>query len=643
MIPREKIAEIMDATNIEEVVSEFVTLKRRGVNLLGLCPFHNEKTPSFTVSPAKGIFKCFGCGVSGNSVSFIMQHEHYSYPEALKYLASKYNIEVEEKEETAEEIQAKSDQESLYAITNFAQKHFEQNLWETQEGKNIGYAYFKERGYTNETIKHFQLGYSLKQWDGFTAQAQKAGYKKQYLEESGLSIYKTHQSYDRFRNRVTFPIHNVTGRVIGFGARILVKDKTKPKYLNSPESLIYNKRNTLYGIYFAKSEIVRENKCYLVEGYTDVISLYQAGIKNVVASSGTSLTENQIKLIKRYSNNITILYDGDNAGIKASFRGIDMILEQGMNVRVVLFEDGEDPDSFALSHTDSEISTYINENEKDFLQFKSSLLINETLNDPIKKGEAIEDISNSISLIPNMLIRDEYIKSTWESLGIDQQKLSYRVAVLRKKRQSKNTPQTPNEITTNPTVTSNVQQKITTTKSLDEDHMIRALVLYGRYLMDYQTEDENKISVSVAELIINEILYLNYEFKDITNQLIFDKCREMIEKGHIPNEDDFLASENQKIQEKTIHFVSEKYDLSKKWEEMLGMPVKTESDQYKLLVNDLIWNIKLKLLKEKLLDIENQLKDNHSENIEDLLIQYQKLKTDYSEINKTRGRIISDN
>ncbi len=429
MIPREKIAEIMDATNIEEVVSEFVTLKRRGVNLLGLCPFHNEKTPSFTVSPAKGIFKCFGCGVSGNSVSFIMQHEHYSYPEALKYLASKYNIEVEEKEETAEEIQAKSDQESLYAITNFAQKHFEQNLWETQEGKNIGYAYFKERGYTNETIKHFQLGYSLKQWDGFTAQAQKAGYKKQYLEESGLSIYKTHQSYDRFRNRVTFPIHNVTGRVIGFGARILVKDKTKPKYLNSPESLIYNKRNTLYGIYFAKSEIVRENKCYLVEGYTDVISLYQAGIKNVVASSGTSLTENQIKLIKRYSNNITILYDGDNAGIKASFRGIDMILEQGMNVRVVLFEDGEDPDSFALSHTDSEISTYINENEKDFLQFKSSLLINETLNDPIKKGEAIEDISNSISLIPNMLIRDEYIKSTWESLGIDQQKLSYRVAL----------------------------------------------------------------------------------------------------------------------------------------------------------------------------------------------------------------------
>ena len=351
MIPKSTIDEIFDAAIIEDVVGEFVALKKRGVNYLGNCPFHNEKSPSFTVSPAKGIYKCFGCGKAGNSINFIMEHEHYSYPEALKYLANKYNIEVEEEEQTDEQKLAANEKESLFVVSNYASKYFKDQMHNSQAGKAIGLSYFKERGFREDIVEKFELGYSPDEWSAFTDAALKDGHSIEFLEKSGLTIVKEDKKFDRFKGRVMFPIHNLSGRVLGFGGRILKTDAKAAKYLNSPESEIYHKSKVLYGIYFAKKEIIQQDNCYLVEGYTDVISLHQSGVENVVSSSGTSLTEGQIRLIKRFTENITILYDGDAAGLKASFRGIDMILQEGMNVRVVLFPDGEDPDSYAKNHS----------------------------------------------------------------------------------------------------------------------------------------------------------------------------------------------------------------------------------------------------------------------------------------------------
>ena len=345
MIPKETIDKIFEAARIEEVVSGFVQLKKRGANFIGHCPFHDEKTPSFTVSASKGIYKCFGCGKGGNSVSFVMEHEHYSYPEALKYLAEKYSIEVVEKELTPEQNIRANDRDSLYVISSFANKFFQQQLWGREEGKIVGLSYYKERGFTEETIKKFQLGYSPKQKDALSKEAIKSSFQQKYLEDSGLSIIKNKSALDRFRERMMFPIHSFSGRVLGFGGRTLQKNN-KAKYVNSPESLIYLKSKILYGIYFAKQHISKQNNCFIVEGYTDVISLHQAGVENVVSSSGTSLTSEQIKLINRFTKNITILFDGDAAGLKASFRSIDMILAEGMNVKVVLFPDGEDPVSY---------------------------------------------------------------------------------------------------------------------------------------------------------------------------------------------------------------------------------------------------------------------------------------------------------
>ena len=350
MITRETIDNIVSAVRIEEVIGDYINLRRRGVNLLGLCPFHNEKTPSFTVSPAKGIYKCFGCGKAGNAVGFIMEHERLTYPEALRYLAKKYHIEIEEEEQTPEQIQEISEKESLFNLNEFARRYFSSVLFDTEEGKAVGLAYFREREIREDIIKKFQLGFSPDQWNAFSEHAITEGYKKDMLLKTGLALEKDGRLYDRFHSRVIFPIHSASGRTIGFGGRILTSDKNRPKYVNSPESELYNKSKTLYGIYFARNEIARKDNCYLVEGYTDVISLHQAGIENVVASSGTSLTTDQVRMIQRYTSNITILYDGDPAGIKASFRGIDMVLEQGMNVRIVLFPDNEDPDSFARKH-----------------------------------------------------------------------------------------------------------------------------------------------------------------------------------------------------------------------------------------------------------------------------------------------------
>lgn len=428
MIPQETVNKILDAAQIVDVVGDFVTLKKRGANHIACCPFHNEKTPSFSVSPSKGIYKCFGCGKSGTAVGFVMEHENMSYTEALKYLAKKYHIEVVDKEETAEEIAKKQRRESLYLVSDFAGKFFQDSL-NTPEGQNIAYQYFKSRGLEDETIRKYGLGWSPLSRKAFSETARAAGYKEEFMVETGLSIkYDDGRLVDRFYDRVIFPIHSVSGRIIAFGGRTLRTDKTVAKYVNSPETEIYVKSKSLYGIYFAKNEISRQDSCILVEGYLDVLSMHQLGIRNVVASSGTSLTVDQIRLIRKFTNNITIIYDGDGAGIKAALRGIGLVLKEGMNVKVVLLPDGQDPDDFARRHTLEEVRDHIEAHQQDFINFKTDLLLDEAGNDPIKRANLINDIADTIALIPDAVIRAVYVRTCADKFEIDEQILTDRVS-----------------------------------------------------------------------------------------------------------------------------------------------------------------------------------------------------------------------
>ena len=412
MIDQATIQKIFDAADIYEVVSDFVSLKKRGVNYLGLCPFHNEKTGSFTVSPAKGIYKCFGCGKGGNAVNFIMEHEQMSYVEALKYLAEKYHIPVEEKELTEEQRKEKTERESMLIVSSYANEYFQYQLWNTDEGRSVGLGYLRQRGISDEMIRKFGLGYNPEGWGAFTKAAQEKGYKKEFLVKTGLTIENEKGLFDRFRARVMFPVLDLAGKVIAFGGRTMTADKKISKYLNSPESEIYHKSKTLYGIFFAKKSIVQQDRCILVEGYTDVISFHAKGIENVVASSGTSLTIEQIRLIRRLTPNVTIIYDGDAAGIKASLRGIDLVLEEGLNVRVLLLPDGEDPDSFARSHTPQDLADFIANNETDFINFKTKLLLGAAGDDPVERARLITDIVRSIAKIPDNIMRSVYVRET---------------------------------------------------------------------------------------------------------------------------------------------------------------------------------------------------------------------------------------
>lgn len=434
MIDRVTIERIMDSVEIVDVVQDFVTLKKRGVNYVGLCPFHNEKTPSFTVSPSKGIYKCFGCGSGGNAVNFIIEHEHLSYPEALKFLAGKYNIEIIEKELTAEEVEQKNQRESMLILTKFAAGNFHENLFKHQEGISVGLSYFKERGFRHEILKEFSVGYCLEQKDSFTKTAQELGYKLNYLVQTGLTIKKENYTFDRFNGRVIFPIHSLSGQVIGFGGRTLKKEPKAAKYLNSPESDIYHKSRVLYGIFQAKKEIVNTENCFLVEGYTDVLAMHQAGIHNVVASSGTSLTEGQIRLIKRFTPNITILFDGDEAGIKASLRGIDLILEEGLNIKVILLPPGDDPDSYSRKLSSKEFKEFLAEEATDFIRFKTNLLLKDAGDDPVKRASLIRDIVQSIAAIQESINRSVYIKECSTLLKVDEGVLNAEANKIRRKR-----------------------------------------------------------------------------------------------------------------------------------------------------------------------------------------------------------------
>src|SRR5574344_2117590 len=510
MIDHSTIQRILDATDIVDVVKEFVTLRKAGVNYKGLCPFHNEKTPSFVVSPSKGFCHCFSCGKGGNAVGFIMEHEQMTYPEALRWLAHKYNIEIKERELTDEEKKAESERESLFIVNEWAMKYFQDILYNHVDGRAIGMQYFRSRGFRDDTIKEFQLGFSLPERDALAKEAAKKGFQDKFLVETGLCYRKdnseTGSLQDRYWGRVIFPVHSVTGRIVAFGGRVLKTDGKVAKYVNSPESQIYHKSNELYGIYFAKQSITKLDRCYLVEGYTDVISMHQSGIENVVASSGTSLTPGQIRLIHRFTSNITVLYDGDAAGIHASIRGIDMLLSEGMNVKVVLLPDGEDPDSFARSRDSSEFNAFIKEHQTDFIRFKTQLLLDDAAGDPIKKANLINDIVTSISVIPDTIIRSLYIKECADRFEMRESVLA---EVLAKKISGIQKTIAQNEI--KQAVVEKEQEK--PFAFMQEQNLIRYIIRYGKNLIPVEV-DKNKIEqISVLDYINQSLIADNMKLE----------------------------------------------------------------------------------------------------------------------------------
>lgn len=651
MIPKDTIQSILDAARIDEVVGDFVQLKRRGVNLLGLCPFHNEKTPSFTVSPAKGIFKCFGCGKAGNAVNFVMEHEKYSYPEALRYLANKYGIEIEEQEPTPEEKQLESDRDSLFSLNDFARKFYTNTLFDSDEGKSIGLSYFLERGFREDIIRKFQLGFSPTAWDSFTKTALQNGYSEKYLVDSGLTISKDGKFYDRFRERVMFPIHNLTGKVIGFGGRILTSDKTKPKYVNSPESEIYNKSKSLYGIWLARSSIVARDNCYLVEGYTDVISLHQSGIENVVASSGTSLTTDQIRLIRKFTPNITILYDGDPAGIKASFRGIDMILEQGMNVKVVLFPDGEDPDSYARKHSSSDLDAFIATHADDFIAFKTRLLLDETQNDPINKAGLIHEIIQTISLIPDPIIRPLFVRECSEIMQIAEQTLMNELnRLLRKKKLKGLDDEAQEQLPEIPPVAlpQEPAPDLTDCRAQELD-IVRLLLCYGNHEMVIQLPDQAEqaapaepLRIKVAEYICNDLRANQIAFDAPLYQRIFDEFAKGVDAERLPEERFFTMNEDQELASLAIDVLSPKYELSPGWEE-IRIYVPAETDKLEETVSRAILSLINRKLTVMILENHKAMKElpEESEAWNDLLSRDMFLKQTRNEISRRLGRILN--
>lgn len=630
MIKPETIQTIIETAQIEEVVGDFIQLKKRGVNHIGLCPFHNEKTPSFTVSPSKGIYKCFGCGKAGNSVGFIMEHEHYSFPEALKYLARKYGIEVDEEEMTPEMKQELDERESMFVLNHFVGKYFQDNLFHSEHGKAVALSYLKQRDFRESTMEKFQLGYALDQWEDYSKYALNNGYQKQVLVETGLSIERENRLIDRFKGRIIFPIHNLTGKIIGFGGRVMSSEKSTAKYVNSPESPIYNKSKVLYGIYFARNEIVKKDNCYLVEGYTDVISLHQAGYENVVASSGTSLTVDQIKLIKRFTPNITILYDGDPAGIKASFRGIDLILEQGMNVKIVLFPEGEDPDSYVRAHRKAEVDTFLEKEAFDFITFKTRLLLDETLGDPSARAKLIKEIVQTIAHIPDGINRSVYIRECSAVMEVPEQTLVNELnrLIRNKFRNRSDTPDLPYE-KEHPQRGLADQAKVDPHDiSYHENHLMRLLLLYGGEMISMPGEDETSedIPVKISDYILDDldndqIKFENTLYQEILNEMI--QARKEEKKLDLSF---FTNHPRPKIAETVIELVHSPHHLSENWKRN-KIFVKAETDQLKTMVITTLLPLKSKLISKQLKSIADRLKvaDNEAEQFV-LMQQYFELK-----------------
>ena len=647
-IPRETVEQILQAAHIEEVVGEFVTLKKRGSNLWGNCPFHNEKTPSFSVNPARNIFKCFGCGKAGDSAKFLMEHEHFTYPEALRYLAKKYNIKIEEKQQTPEEIMQQSIREKMFNINEFADKYFVDTLWNTDEGKTIGLEYFRERGYFDPIIEKFHLGYSPAKWDAFTTHAKQNGYADELLEQIGFSIKGQKGLYDRYHGRVMFPIHNLTGRVIGFGGRILTNDKKSPKYQNSPESEIYDKKQTLYGIYFAKNAIARQDECILVEGYFDVLRMHQIGIENVVASSGTSLTMEQIRLVKRYTKNITMLYDGDAAGQHAALRGTDMILSEGMNVRVVLLPPEHDPDTFGKEFSVEYVSNYLKENAKDFIRFKTELLLKDAENDPIKRGQVIRDIVESISVIPDSIFRITYVKECSRLLDMPEQTLTNELNKILRAKLKKTLGIEDNVVPETDTTTSPKQEETVEDQLpagyYQERELVKLLLMYGGELFVDDRKDENGEivyeQVSVAQYIIDELKQDGFLFTNVVNRKIFDIFDHALDEGRIPNDQFFVSHEDETIAERAADLLSTPYKLDQ-WEKY-SIFVKREENMLRSVVKSSVARYREIIVDDRCKAIEEELKTTEDLDDQFILLKRKKDLDDMrKQINDELGMVIT--
>jgi len=682
IIPPHIVDDIMQTARIEEVIGEFVQLKRAGSNLKGLSPFTDEKTASFVVSPAKQIFKCFSTGKGGTVVSFLMEKEHYSYPEALKWLAEKYGIQLpEDKPATPEELAAISERESLHIINEFAKDHFKNNLHNTDEGKKIALSYFIERGFRPDIIEKFQLGYSINKSDDFTAAALEKGYKLEYLEKVGVTKVKDDRSFDFFRGRVMFPIHSVTGRVLGFGGRTLFTDKKIAKYFNSPESIIYNKSEILYGLHFAKGDIIKYDNCFLCEGYTDVISMYQAGIQNVVSSSGTSLTREQIRLVKRYTKNITILYDGDAAGIKASFRGIDLILEEGLNVKVVLFPEGEDPDSYSKAVSSTELEEYIKDNQQDFISFKADVLLETEGNDPIKKATLIKDLAHSVSLIPDQITRNVFIPELakrfnikeeviWNEVTKDRNEAATKEQKDARRRQQSATssqvsnpiakPNTPNttggfdpsydpyQHEPNPFEDTPQDIPIEVLDDHNEHDLMRILVLYGPMAINLEQIGEKGqktlLETSVTEYICNSLNEDDLGFDSPTFAKMYQHINESLQENTFLKPDFFKSQLDQGIVQFVTEIEMNQHEISHNWITKHSIFTNTEQDKLKEAVLGSVYSFKSSKVEKRIKEIQKQLvklgSEISNEELMDLLSEQVALEQIKKVISVQLGRII---
>ncbi|MDR1860271.1 MAG: DNA primase [Bacteroidales bacterium] len=629
MIDPGTIDRIMSAADIEEVVSEFVTLRKRGVNLVGLCPFHNEKTPSFSVSRSRGIFKCFGCGKGGNVVHFIMEHEALSYPEALKWLAAKYHIDIQEEEETAEQRQLKDARESMMIVNAFAQQYFADYLWKDPLGQASGYGYLNERGIRDDVARTFGIGFCPEGKDVFTRDALKQGYKMEFLEQTGLTIRRDEWVRDRFAGRLMFPIHNIAGRVIAFGGRLLKYDKSMNtgKYLNSPESEVYHKSQTLYGIFQAKHAIIAADRCFLVEGYTDVISMYQAGVKNVVASSGTSLTTEQIRLVRRFTPNITILYDGDPAGIKASLRGIDMVLEEGLNVRVILLPDGHDPDSFAKSRSSEALQEYLQTHETDFIRFKAELLLKDAGNDPIEKGRTVSNIIQSVAVVPNSVTRSIYIQECSRLLNISEEALyaESRKILMRRtadmaQKNFAESRHTSLPVAPAPSHAQNYQT--------EEREIIRILLKYfHHHLLTIEGDSPDEVvEVTVGDFVIDEIVNDELYSDNETVNTMFDIFSENRGNKAFNSALFFVHFPDPQISSFASDLLAEKYVASERWHKN-GSFLESEEEILDTIVPKIVNEYKAAKIKKMLAELEEEIaKTDDMEQILSLMADCMRLK-----------------
>ncbi len=660
MIPKNTVDIIIETAHVEEVVGEFITLKKRGANLLGLCPFHGEKTPSFTVSSVKGIYKCFGCGKAGNSVNFVMDHLKLTYPEALKWLAKKYNIEVIEREITPAERELQTERESMLIVMQYAQRYFSETMLQIDEGKSIGLGYFKERDLKDDIISKFQLGYNLEEKNSFTNTAIKNGYSPKYLAKTGMSILsnryvegneiKGNDLFDRYAGRVMFPIHDDGGRVVAFGGRTLTKDKKIAKYINSPETEIYNKSKILYGLWLGKKTIQEKDTCFLVEGYMDVIAMHQAGIENVVASSGTSLTVDQIKSIHRFTKNIVVLYDGDEAGQKASSRAIPLLLEEGMNVKLLQFPDNDDPDSFSRKVTIQEFHDYIETNVTDFLYFKTKKLKEQTKNDPIKLAGVIKDIVENIAIIPDNIIRSIYIKECSNIMEIEESILQLEVNKIRRKvspKQKKEDSVLDENSQTEILNQTNFQETNENTVlkfDSEEKELLRIMLLHGNILVKIDAENENEVAaddleITISEFILYELWRDQISFENPIHQVILDEYILELSHDRIPAIQHFSMSQNPIISSFVINNIINNYELSNKWEK-LGVYISEEINNIKKSTENLLFSLKEKKINSFINQKQDLLKLTNPEETEHIIKEIIQLIDLKKRVNKILVRIV---